>query len=206
MNKKILGLLAASAAVVGSAIFATPARAVQQDVDVNLTVDEVLFLRTFETIDLRVSQGELGDAVDKDFNIDGTTDGTALIDTENIPDLRDIDGGDSVTKTIRELYAVWGNGDSNVTVTVVPSPGGEQLTNGEAGRAEVKANMTVTTRQVTSDRDFTDLRDDAPLVVGGVELQFDFVDDTDRAVSPQAGRYSGGRLTVEATTIGGTAN
>mgnify|MGYP001794473707 FL=1 len=55
MNKKVLGLLAASAAVIGSVISATPARAVQQEVEVNLTVDEVLFLRTFETVSLRIS-------------------------------------------------------------------------------------------------------------------------------------------------------
>lgn len=204
MNKKILGLLAASAAVVGSAIFSAPARAVQQDVNVNLTVDEVLFLRTFETVDLRVSQGELsGGAVDKDFNQDPTTDGTALIDIENAPNLRDITGGDSVTKTVRELYAVWGNGNSNVTVTVRPSPGGEMLSNGETGRAEVKARMSVLNDQLLSDRDFGDLRDDeTPLVVGGVELQFDFTDDRDSPTNPQAGAYTGGRLTVEATTIG----
>mgnify|MGYP001795150240 FL=1 len=127
MNKKVLGLLAASAAVIGSAIFATPARADQQNVEVNLTVDEVLFLRTFSSIDLKVSQGDLSGGDDKDF--DGrSTDGTLQIDVETPTGVNDIDGGTTVTKNVRELYAVWGNGDvdsDDVNITIRPSAGGD---------------------------------------------------------------------------------
>ena len=208
MNKKILGLLAASAAVVGSVISATPARAVQQEVEVNLTVDEVLFLRTFETVSLRVSQGELGDAVDKDFDPQGTTDGTALIDVEADTGVNDITAGEGVIKDVKELYAVWGNGDvdeDEVNVSITVSPGGEMLSN-NAGRNEILAKMSVV-GDLESDRNVDDLNDDLDLDgtllrIGGVQLQFEFQEDDETPIPPQAGLYTGGRLTVEATTIG----
>ena len=213
MNKKILGLLAASAAVIGSAIFATPARAVQQEVDVNLTVDEVLFLRTFRSIDLKVSQGELsGDTSDKDFDEQngGSTDGTALIDVETPTNVSTITPGQTVTKEVRELYAVWSNGDNvddgDVTVTITTSPGGDTLTTG--GRNATLAKMTVG-EMIDSDRDIGDINDDLDrdddelLKIGGVNLNFQFTDDDGENTIPVAGQYTGGRLTVEATTIGG---
>ncbi|BAY85114.1 hypothetical protein NIES267_46120 [Calothrix parasitica NIES-267] len=206
MNKKVLGLLAASAAVVGSAIFATPARAVQQEVEVNLTVDEVLFLRTFETVSLRISQGELGGAIDKDFV--GTTDGTALIDVEQDTGVEEINPGDNVTKEVKELYAVYGNGDvdeDDVSVSITVSPGGDMLSN-NAGRNEILAKMSVV-GPLESERNVDDLNDDLDLDgtllrIGGVELAFEFQEDDGTAITPQAGDYTGGRLTVEATTIG----
>ena len=208
MNKKVLGLLAASAAVVGSAIFATPARAVQQEVDVKLTVDEVLFLRTFESVDLRVSQGELaGGTQDKDFD-NRATDGTLQIDVEGDTGVNNILGGSTVTKDVRELYAVWGNGDvddNEVNVTITVSPGGEMLSN-NAGRNEILAKMSVV-GDLESDRNVDDLNDDLDLDgtllrIGGVKLQFEFQEDDETPIPPQAGLYTGGRLTVEATTIG----
>ncbi len=207
MNKKVLGLLAASAAVIGSAIFAAPARAVQQEVDVNLTVDEVLFLRTFQSVDLKVSQGELSAGDDKDYN-PRSTDGTALIDVETPTGVDDIAGGTTVTKDVRELYAVWGNGDvdsDDVNVTITPSPGGEMLTDGS--NRPTLAKMTVgemldTERNTDELNDEFDL-DDSLLKIGGVQLQFDFEDEDGDPVIPRAGAYTGGRLTVEATTIGG---
>ena len=163
MNKKVLGLLAASAAVIGSAFFATPARAVQQEVDVNLTVDEVLFLRTFQTIDLKVSQGELSGGGDKDFN-QRSTDGTALIDVETPTGVEGIAGGETVTKEVKELYAVWGNGDvdeDEVNVTITPSPGGDILTGGSS-RDPILAKMSVGD-MVESARNVDDLNDDLDL-------------------------------------------
>jgi hypothetical protein len=214
MNKKVLSLLAASAAVVGSAIFATPARAVQQEVEVNLTVDQVLFLRTFRSIDLKVSQGELseGAAVDKDFvqANDGSTDGTALIDVETPTGVNNIEPGQTVTKEVKELYAVWSNGDDvddgDVTVTITTSPDGDTLSTG--GRRPTLAKMTVGD-MINSDRDIGDINDeldrddDELLRIGGVFLNFQFTDDEGEGTVPLAGEYTGGSLIVEATTIGG---
>ena len=204
MNKKVLGLLAASAAVIGSAIFATPARAVQQNVEVNLTVDEVLFLRTFSSIDLKVSQGDLSGGDDKDF--DGrSTDGTLQIDVETPTGVNDIDGGTTVTKNVRELYAVWGNGDvdsDDVNITIRPSAGGDTLTGGST-RDPILAKMSVGDL-IDTERDIDDLEEDSEglLAIGGVQLTFDFEDEDGNSIAPQAGAYTGGSLTVEATTIG----
>lgn len=203
MNKKVLGLLAASAAVVSSAIFAAPARAVKQDVNVNLTVDEVLFLRTFETVELRVSQGELNGNPDSETEASGTTDGTDQIDL-TAPLLGAESTATSITKSVQELYAVYGNSSITPTVTVKVNPSGQDLTNGftEGDRDFRKAVMSVDNESGTiSNRDFSDLRDQ-PLVVGGVDLTFNFEDDRGTASAPIAGRYTGGMLTVEATAVG----
>ncbi|MDY6901002.1 MAG: hypothetical protein SWZ49_23410 [Cyanobacteriota bacterium] len=203
MNKKVLGLLAASAAVLGSAIFATPARAVKQDVQVDLTVDEVLFLRTFERVELRVTQGELSGDTSQETEAVGTTDGTALIDT-TAPVLGTESTATSITKSVQELYAVYGNSTLAPTVTIKVNPTGQDLTNGftEGDRDFRKAVMSVDSEQGTiSGRDFSELRDQ-PLQVGGVDLTFNFEDDRGTPAAPIAGTYTGGILTVEATAVG----
>ncbi|MBV6625203.1 MAG: hypothetical protein KI793_20135 [Rivularia sp. (in: Bacteria)] len=203
MNKKVLGLLAASAAVVGSTIFAAPARAVKQDVSVNLTVDEVLFLRTFETVELRVSQGELNGDTSAETDYAGTTDGTDQIDL-TAPQLQSESTATSIQKSVDELYAVYGNSSVTPTVTIKVNPEGQDLTNGftEGDRDFRKAVMSVVDESGTiSNRDFSELRDQ-PLQVGGVNLEFNFEDDRGTASAPIAGRYTGGILTVEATAVG----
>lgn len=203
MNKKVLGILAASAAVVGSTIFAAPARAVKQNVDVNLTVDEVLFLRTFQTVELRVTQGELNNDTSTETEATGTTDGTGQIDL-TAPVLGAESTATSITKSVQELYAVYGNSSAQPTVTIKVDPTGQDLTNGfqEGDRDFRKAVMSVNDESGTiSNRDFSDLRDQ-PLVVGGVDLTFNFEDDRGTASAPIAGRYTGGTLTVEATAVG----
>ena len=203
MNKKVLGLLAASAAVIGSAIFAAPARAVKQDVNVNLTVDEVLFLRTFETVELRVSQGELNGDTGSETEFAGTTDGTDQIDLTP-PPAQSPSNATSVTKSVQELYAVYANTGVNPTVTIKVNPDGEELVNEfpEGDRDFRKAIMRVVDENGTiSNRDFSQLRDQ-PSQVGGVDLEFNFEDDRGTAAAPLAGRYTGGMLTVEATAVG----
>jgi len=206
MNKKVLGLLAASAAVVGSAFFATPARAVTQNVDVEVTVDEVLFLRTFDKVELRVTQGDLnGDTgSETDFDPNGSTDGTTQIDLTP-PVLAAESTNATITKSVDELYAVWGNGDSDnaPTVTIKVAPDGDELTNGETGRDFRKAMMSVDDESGTfSNRDLSEIdEDDAPAQIGGVSLTFNFRNDDDEEDAPIAGTYTGGVLTVEATSI-----
>ncbi|MEL7245135.1 MAG: hypothetical protein AAGM40_22770, partial [Cyanobacteria bacterium J06573_2] len=201
MNKKVLGFLAASAAVVGSAIFAAPARAVKQDVNVNLTVDEVLFLRTFDTVELRVSQGELNGDAGSETEAVGTTDGTTQLNLDS-PTLGRESNATSITKSVQELYAVYGNSTITPTVTIKVNPNGNELTNGEDinGNSFRKAVMSVDNENgTTSDRatNDTEIRD-KPLVLGGVDLTFNFQDGIGREISPIAGRYTGGILTVEA--------
>ncbi|MGB3640233.1 MAG: hypothetical protein WBA39_22050 [Rivularia sp. (in: cyanobacteria)] len=201
MNKKVLGLLAASAAVVGSAIFAAPASAVKQQVNVNLTVDEVLYLKTFDTVELRVSPSELGSAVESEAS--GTTDGTNLLDVTGVI-LGDESSLTSVEKEITELYAVYSNGNAtDVKVRVTVDPEAKELTNVEDD--EITAEMSVVDDTIRSNRDLGDTDfgadDDEPSLIGGVRLKFDFKDDGDEE-APQAGRYEGGRVIVEAISEG----
>ena len=106
------------------------------------------------------------------------------------------------------MYAVYGNGDvdeDDVSVSITVSPGGDMLSN-NAGRNEILAKMSVV-GPLESERNVDDLNDDLDLDgtllrIGGVELAFEFQEDDGTAITPQAGDYTGGRLTVEATTIG----
>ena len=207
MNKKILGLLAASAAVAGSAIFAAPANAVTQDVNVELTVDEVLFLRTFDRVELRVTQGDLSNDLTLEREAVDTTDGTTQIDLTP-PILLNESSATTITKTVNELYAVWSNEDNEnaPSVTVRVAPGGGELSNGGTGRDFRKAVMSVDNDGVPTtvsrfNPDFDDDDEEQPEEIGGVSLTFNFQDDEDEDVAPIAGTYTGGVLTVEATSI-----
>jgi hypothetical protein len=204
MNKKVLGLLAASAAVASTAIFASPARAVKQEVNVNLTVDEVLYLRTFEDVELRVSQSELGSGGSaEESDARGTTDGTNLLDVTGVT-VDDESDATFVEKDVEELYAVYSNGDADdIKVQVTVDPTGKTLTNIDDD--DFTAEMSVV-GDINSERN-VDLDDidyddgDEAKTIGGVRLRFDFFDDDDEE-APQAGRYEGGVIVVEAISQG----
>ncbi|MCV3212596.1 hypothetical protein OGM63_03455 [Plectonema radiosum NIES-515] len=189
MKNKVLAILAASAAALGSAIFAAPAHAVEQNVDVNVTIQPTIYLRTFKTINLQISQGDLG-AIDKDYDPSNTTDGSAIL--SRIAPANLARGTQTeVTKNVKELFAVWSNSGKAVTVTVKPVPndtttGGTVLTN------PVATTRRVTLKTATATGGFNGTPDEElnPLV-GGADLVF----DVSRAV---AGSYSGGQIKVEA--------
>jgi hypothetical protein len=209
MNKKVLGLLAASAAVVGSAFFATPARAVTQGVNVNVTVDEVLFLKTFETVDLRVTPGEL--AQREESRAEDTTDGTNLLNLEGVT--VDETSGTSVAKNVNELYAVYSNErDPQIAVRVTVDPTQDKLyLDGIEGQPY--ALMSVENDAFDENtRNLTDIDEDdfanggqAPKKIGGVQLKFDFKNARDGEDQPSAGSYTGGRIVVEAISEGSFA-
>ena len=161
-------------------------------------------MRTFERVELRVTQGDLNGDAGLESEATGTTDGTAQIDLTP-PTLLTESTNTSITKSVDELYAVWANGDSDntPTVTIKVAPDGEELTNGETGRDFRKAIMSVDDEFGTiSDRDLSDIDDDdAPAQIGGVSLTFNFRNDDDEDEAPIAGVYTGGVLTVEATSI-----
>lgn len=210
MNKKILGLLAASAAVVGSAIFATPARAVKQNVNVNLTVDEVLFLKTFDTVELRVTQGDLSGNAES--AAEGTTDGTNLLNLGGVT----FNGGSgtTVTKDINELYAVYSNdNDATVQVRVSVDPNADKLfLDGQDDEAYAlmtvepgEFNGNARTIENIDDSDIIPNGEETPVRVGGVQLKFDFKDDRGDESQPEAGSYTGGVIVVEAISEGNFA-
>ncbi|MUH00126.1 hypothetical protein F7734_50795 [Scytonema sp. UIC 10036] len=186
--KKVLAILTAAVAL-GSSILTAPANAVEQQVNVQVTVDPVIYLRTFKTIDLRITQGNLG-GTDGD-QIQETTDGSTLID-RTPPEALTTGGATSVEKDVNELFAVWGNTGTSVQVTVVPVEGSDTLTNGATGTALRKAKVTVGSYIGNS----TGALGPETPVVGGVKLSFAFMNSTDSATKPTAGVYTGGKIKV----------
>ncbi|GAX42868.1 hypothetical protein NIES4075_38730 [Tolypothrix sp. NIES-4075] len=198
MKNKVLVILAASATALGSAIFVAPAHAVDQNVNVSVSVDPVIYLRTFKNIDLRISQGELG-GTDGD-QIQEKTDGSTPI-TRTTPDALNSGAAGNATsaeKTVKELFAVWGNSPTNVKVTVEPDPTFDMLSNNQNGAALRKAKMTVS--EITGDKEgpFSDNGDPK---VGGVKLKFQFfASNGTTQTKPTAGTYTGGILKVRAVS------
>ncbi|MEA5572756.1 hypothetical protein [Calothrix sp. UHCC 0171] len=192
MNKKILGIIAAGAAALSSAIFAAPANAVQQDVNVEVTIQPGIFLRTFQNVKLQITQGELGAALEKDFNPGVTdTDGTTKLTLLPRPQVG-VGTQPTVTKKVNELFAVWSNGGKPINVTVTPvansaagAPKATILTNTADPASEILlTNVTV------NNGSGTPVNANTP-IVGGVDLTFD-------VSAASAGVHTGGKLTVEA--------
>ncbi|BAZ38345.1 hypothetical protein NIES4101_42820 [Calothrix sp. NIES-4101] len=191
MNKKILGIIAAGAAALSSAIFTAPANAVQQDVNVEVTIQPGIYLRTFENVKLQITQGDLGATQEKDFNPGAPdTDGTTKLTLTPRPA---IGSGTqtTVTKKVDELFAVWSNSGKPVNVTVTPVansaaglPKATVLTNtADPGSEIVLTNVTVNNGTGTPTASVP--------IVGGVDLEFD-------VSAASAGVHTGGKLTVEA--------
>jgi hypothetical protein len=193
MKNNILAIIvAAGTAVVGSSLFSAPAHAqltVNQNVAVQISVPEVLFLRTFRTVDLAITEADLagGTAVTtagigKDFNTVATTTGATSIDQTS--PFTGLTGG-SITKTVDELYAVWSNnptGSIAVTLTT-PTPA---LT-GPNGATATIASITKTNTDPATPPGL-----DTPFV-GGADITFDLGSAT------QAGAYTGGVVNVSVT-------
>ncbi|YAF96359.1 MAG: hypothetical protein AB3A66_01325 [Nodularia sp. CChRGM 3473] len=191
MKNKFLAIFAAAGiAAVGSTLFSAPAHAqlgpIDQDVNVEIDVPEVLYLRTFETISLGITEDELagGAAVTtaglgQDFDATGTTDGTTLIDQTS--PFAGLTGG-VITKTVDELYAVWSNSPRAGGVTIALTVSGNTLT--AAGGATATITSAVPTVPSAAAPGL-----DVP-VVGGADLEFDL------GASTASGTYTGGVITV----------
>ncbi|MGD1871811.1 MAG: hypothetical protein ACFB02_02040 [Mastigocoleus sp.] len=180
MNKKFLGIIAGVAAI-GSAIISAPANAVEQEVQVDITIQPTMYLRTFSNVSLQITQGDLG-AADKDFDsVNTTTDGSTAIDQTNPT----FSGGSQtqVTKEVKELFAVWGSNSNAVNVTVTATE--DTLTNTD-GFSQAQITNVVATGENTGTP--------SPInpIVGGADITFDLTN----ASSP--GQYTGGVLKVEA--------
>ncbi|MEH2196404.1 MAG: hypothetical protein V7K98_27705 [Nostoc sp.] len=138
MKNKIVAIIAASAAALGSTIFSAPAHAqittAPSNVNVSVTVPEVLYLRTVTDIDIDILPTELTAATLTASgsgyvggNQAGTADGTAGVDTTS--PFYVATGNVSVTKTVPAVFAVWsnsprGNGVTVTTAIVTPTLNG----------------------------------------------------------------------------------
>ncbi|MCC5598076.1 hypothetical protein [Nostoc favosum] len=193
MKNNILAIIvAAGTAVVGSSLLSAPAHAqltTNQNVSVQISVPEVLFLRTFQTVDLAITEADLagGTAVTtagigKDFNTVATTTGTTLIDQAS--PFAGLTGG-SITKNVSELYAVWSNNPSG-SIAVTLSPTTTALT----GPNSATASIVSIAKTVADPATPPGL--DTPFV-GGADITFDL------GTATQAGAYTGGVVNVSVT-------
>ncbi|WP_427162744.1 hypothetical protein ACQFX9_15115 [Aliinostoc sp. HNIBRCY26] len=195
MRSKFVAIIAASAAALGSTMLSAPAHAQvsgTSDVGVNVTVPEVLYLRTVQTIDISLLPADLTAAPltasgSGFFGSDatGTADGTNGVDTTSPFFLTG--GNVQVTKQVPAVFAVWsnsprGNGvavtTSVITNTLNGASGATIAINGVApiqGTANVPGLVNPFVSGV-----------DLDLILGGNGIS-------------QAGAYTGGVIRVTAT-------
>lgn len=191
MKNKFLAIFAAAGiATVGSALLSAPAHAqlgpIDQDVNVEIDVPEVLYLRTFDTISLALTEDDLagGAAVTtgglgQDFDAAGTTDGTTTIDQTS--PFAGLTGG-LIQKTVDELYAVWSNSPRGGGVTISLAVSNNTLT--AAGGA------TATILDAVPDVTGAPAPGLVTPIVGGATIDFDL------GASTASGLYTGGVITV----------
>jgi hypothetical protein len=137
MNKKILGILAASAAL-GSAMIAAPAQAVMEEVNLSVDVQKAIYLKTFADVNLKISPEDFSETLQQSEAV-GTTDGSATLD----PYIGPIPAGSgtgagTVSKTVAELFAVSANTNTPVEVKITgPAVG---VTTGTLSKSPASTN------------------------------------------------------------------
>ncbi|BAU08136.1 hypothetical protein [Fischerella sp. NIES-3754] len=195
MKNKILAIAAtAGTAILGSSLFSTPAQALTQtqDVTINYTVPEILYLRTFQTVNMTLDTTLLGTTltaqgtgfVGKDYDptnptvtIDPVT-GTADVTLEQTSPFGNLA---AIQQNIPELYAVWSNSNGNVDVNL------SSTTLTEAGGQTIGVNSITPTVD-----NFAAPGLDTPQV-GGADLDLDLTNAT------VMGTYTG-TITVDVST------
>lgn len=186
MNKKILGIIAASAAVMGSAIIATPAHAQVQDptMDVELEVQPAVYLVTYSKLKFLVNSNDiLGSKYLNNAAVYDEKLGTTTLPEGEIPAA----GGTvtAVSKTVTPLYKVFAN--SGATVTVATSVAKLQRTGGGANATdtvsmEVEAGAT---QKIDPNK--------SAFVPGNATLKFTF---SGTSAPPAGAIYTGGKLKI----------
>lgn len=164
--KKILGIFAASAAALGSAMIAAPVEAQTAILPVQIQVTPAIYLRTFTDLQFIVSQQDLtsGSSVDVASGSYIERNGTRLPITPP-----NANGTGTVTKKVPVLYQIW-NGTPNAQVTV------------SSTKTELKTETTddfgqSSTTEVTmavTDNGFQNASDGAPYREGSADFTFTF--------------------------------
>lgn len=116
--KKILGIFAASAAALGSAMIAAPVHAQSALLPVEVEVTPAIFLRTYSDLKFIVSQQDLqgGRSVDQDAGSYDEKAGITPLSTETPTGSENL----TITKRVPVLYQIWG-GSANPDVEVTAS-------------------------------------------------------------------------------------
>lgn len=211
MKNKFLAI-AASAAALGAAMVSAPAQAQTTTgpapVGVSVTLPEILYLRTVQSIDVKISAEDLGAPAGALTDLSGTGDGP-LVGRETSADTADGTNGVSLlspfaagatansvqaTKTIPQVYAIWSNTASAQGITVTLGTNTTTLNGSNGGTAEITDVLT-------------DINGSGPLAeVTGVAAPGLFTPIIGNAIlqielggTQTAGEYTGGEITVEAS-------
>jgi hypothetical protein len=184
MKNKVLVILAASAAALGSTIFAAPAHAQTANLPVEILVKPGVFLRTYESLKFSVSTQDLlgGKSVEQVGKYDETA-GTITPLPRTAPTG---DATDEVIKKVSPLYQVWGGTGSKVKITptkdtLVSSSGGA-LGSTDTVLMSVVAGNDITTTATPAGTPYE----------GTAELKFKFSNRNTSAGTS----YTGGQLSI----------
>ncbi|NEU76613.1 hypothetical protein PI95_029915 [Hassallia byssoidea VB512170] len=184
MKNKVLVILAASAAALGSAIIAAPANAQTANLPVEIQIKPGVFLRTYESLKFVVSTQDLlgGKSVDQVGKYDETT-GTITPLPKTAPPT---EATTEVIRTVTPLYQVWGGTGSKVKIT----PTKDTLvssTNGGLGSADTVVMSVVAGNDITT----TPTPAGTPYE-GTAQLKFKFSNGN----TSSGTNYTGGQLSI----------
>lgn len=198
--KKILGIFAASAAALGSAMIAsTPVNAQSAVLPVEVEVTPRIFLRTYESLKFVVNQQDLTTVSSVEQS--GSYDEKAGVN----PLSTDLPGGTAtniVTKQIPTLFQVWGTvTDSNIEIEATENT----LTNGtvSSGGGFGNSSNSSSTQTITMSVDKGNLRtaqnaNNNEFQEGSATLTFDFA-NANPSANAGSNTYTGGEITIRVT-------
>ncbi|BAT51099.1 unknown protein [Nostoc sp. NIES-3756] len=198
MKSKILAIVAVSTAALGSAILSAPAQAqitsTPATVGVNVTVPEVLYLRTVSTIDVDIPVSALtsetltasGTGFTATENDGNTADGTNGVDT--LSPFNTTNGEATASISIPNVFAVWSNSPRGQGVSVAAAIGTATLTSG---------GSTITLTSAAASPASAPVPGLVNPFIGGVNLGFTLGGN---GIS-QAGDYTGGTITITASAL-----
>jgi hypothetical protein len=191
MNKKILGIIAASAAVIGSAIIAAPADAQTATLDVELEVQPSVYLVTYNRLKFLISNNELqgNPSVSQTVTYDEKALGSSTLPAGSIPTT--VGSLTPVVKKISPLYRVAAPSGSTVSLTASTPT----LTRQGAGAS---TGDIVTMSVDSGSQSKTIPTGTTGFIDGDATLNFAF------ASVPSGGsgnpKYAGGKLTISVAT------
>jgi hypothetical protein len=187
MKNKVLVIIAASAAALGSAIFAAPANAQTATLPVTIQVQPQIYLSTYKDLKFVIDQKDLrGAAPDQSVSYDESS---GIVPPNKVLPTGSTPFAGSISRVINPLYYVWANSGTAMTVKVTAT--GSTLTR---QTPNVNTNDTVT-MSVDAGGSFSTTGAglaDSQAIAGNATLKFLF----NNGVAPTAGSYNGGQLAI----------
>ena len=188
MKTKFLGIIAASAAALGSTMIASPVHAQSAILPVEVEVTPAIFLRTYSDLKFIVSQQDLigGTSIDQTTGSYDEKQAIIPLPTEAPAGSENL----SVTKTVPVLYQVWG-GSGNPTVDVSASK--TELKT--AGGGAIGASTTVTMGVTGGTLQDTTNQSNVPYKQASADFTFNFPNSS----IAEGTTFTGGEVTIRIT-------